>query len=293
MDIQNLRYFVAVAHTLNITKAAEQLYLTRQALSKAIHELEKECGSELFYRSSGKLQLTPLGRSLLEKSIPITDLFTDLEKSINASTWSEKSKIRIAIGLGTLHMISPRVFTSFKQENPEIEISIKEVCDDQVRKDLETEEADIGILNSTPERLKNYDYELIEAWKLCVQISTKNPLSAKDQITPRDLNNQPFVTLGERCDMHNVLTEKCRSENSSPYFVLETIDSNVANRMVSSNTAISLAIPLKNAPVDPLQRVLPVDLGNIPWGTYVISRKGFEYTNSTRLLINYLVDFVD
>lgn len=293
MDIQDLHYFVTVAQTLNITKAAEQLFITRQALSKAIHELEKECGSELFLRSNGKLQMTPLGDNLLKKSIPILGLFDDLEKSVNSNSQNKKSKIRISIGLGTLNTLSPKVFVNFRLDYPKIELSIKEVCDDEVRRNLESEESNIGILNSTPEKLKNFDYKLIQDGKIWFQISKKNPLSIKDQITPQDLYHQPFVSLGERCDMHVVLMEKCRDENSFPNLILETIDSNVANNMVYNNLAISLAIQSKNLETNPAVRIIPMDLGNTPWGTYVISRKGFKSTISTRLLIDYLVNFTD
>lgn len=293
MDIQNLRYFVAVAQTLNITKAAEQLYISRQALSKAIHEFEKECGSDLFLRSNGKLQLTPHGRELLEKSLPIMDLFNDFEKSANSSSRSKKSKIRIAIGLGTLNALSPGVFANFRLEYPEIELFIQEVCDDEVRRDLESQDVDIGILNSTPEKLKDYAYTLIQDGKIHFQISRSNPLSAKDQLTLEDIRNQPFVSLGERCDMHSVLMEKCREAGLSPNLILETIDSNVANHMAYNNMAITLFIQSKNPVTNPAVRIIPLDLGDTPWGTYVIGRKGFENTPPMRRLINYLVDCSD
>ncbi|NLG98908.1 MAG: LysR family transcriptional regulator [Chloroflexi bacterium] len=288
MDIQDLRYFVAVAETLNIAKAAKQLFISRQALSKAILDLENECGSALFFRSKGKLQITPLGRALQEKSIPIVDSFNEIEQLVSSGSLSQKCKICIAIGIGTLNTISPQLFTNFRLDYPEIELSINEVCDDDVRRDLQSQKADIGILNSTPEKLKGFDYVLVQGGEICFQISRKNPLSAKDQIKPEDLHNQPFVSLGERCDMHKVLMEKCRSVHSYPNLILETIDSNVANHMAYNNIAITLAIPPKD-PVDDLPvRVIPMALGSTPWGTYAISRKGFELTAPLRLLINYL-----
>ena len=293
MDSQDLRYFVAVAQTLNITKAAEQLFITRQALSKAIREFEKKCGSDLFLRNNGKLALTPRGQDLLEKSIPVMDLFNDLERSINPGSWSQKSKIRIAIGLGTLNALSPRIFTDFKLAHPEIELSIKEVCDDEVRRSLETDEADIGILNSTPEKIKDYDCKLIESENIYFQISKNNPISAKDHLTPQDLHNQAFVSLGDRCDMHSLIMQKCREANFLPNFILETLDSNVANNMAYNNIAITLYIQPKHSVANPAVRIIPMELGDTPWGTYVIKRKKSKISISTRLLIDYLIDFTD
>jgi DNA-binding transcriptional LysR family regulator len=293
MDIQDLRYFVAVTQTLNITKAADRLFITRQALSKAICKLEKECGSDLFLRSSGNLQMTPLGRDLLEKSIPILDSFDGIEKSFDISSKNKNSKIRIAIGLGTMNGLPLRLFTNFALAYPEIKFSIIEVCDDEVRKNLDAEEVDIGILNSAPEKLDEYDFKLLKPGKISVQISKDNPLSTIKLMKPEDLNHQPFVSLGERCDMHNVLMEKCYKVNSFPNLILETIDSNVANNMVYNDIAISLAIESNYSVTNSAVRVIPLDLGDIAWGVYVISRKGFEYTGSVRLLFDYLVNFTN
>lgn len=288
MDIRDLRYFVAVAQNLNITQAAEQLFISRQALSKSIHNLEEECGSELFLRCHGKLQMTHLGQNLLEKSFPILDSFNDLEKCVNPNLWGNKSKIRVAVGLGILSALSPEIFANFSQDYPKIDISVIEVCDDEVRRNLDSDEIDIGVLNSTPDRLQAYNYKLIQGRKIWLQVSKNNPLSEKDYITPRDLQNQPFVTLGERFDIHNVLMEKCRIKGFCPKLVLETIDSNAANSMVYNNLAISFANPSANSITYSTIRVLPIDLGGIVWGIYVISKKGFKSTASTNLLVDYL-----
>jgi LysR family transcriptional activator of glutamate synthase operon len=293
MDIQNLRYFVAVAQTLNITKAAEQLFITRQALSKAISEFEKECGSALFFRKNGKLQITPFGRSLLEESTPIVDLFNNFEKSVTSSSASKKSKIHIAIGLGAVNSLSPRLFADFRKEHPETEIILKEVCDDEVRMSLETQETDIGIQNTTPENIKDFDYQLVQAGQICFQISKDNPLSKKEIIQPVDLAAQPFVTLGRRNDTHNMVMEKCAEAGVSPNIVLETLDSNVANHMAYDNTAISLFILAKGEVVNPLVRIVSLDLGDTPWGTYVLTRKDLRPTLSMHQLIDYLVNYTD
>ena len=292
MEIQDLRYFVTVAQIRNITKAAEQLFISRQALSKSLHKLEKECGSKLFLRKNDGLQITPLGLEVLEKTIPVLDSFAALEQTIHTTT-RNKSKIRIAIGLGTMNSLSPRIFADFRRDHPEIELSIHEDCDEDVRKDLEMEQADIGILNSSPGKLTRFDAMLIQEWPILLQVSIRNPLSAKDRIVPKDLHGQSFVTLGERCDMHSVLVEHCYKVNAFPNFVLETIDSNVANHMVYNNSAISLSTPYQISEENSDMRVLPVDIGETVWGTFVIRRKDSEASAPTALLLDYLSNLTD
>lgn len=61
-DLQKIKYFLKVASTLNFTKAAAQLYISPQALSKQISRLEEELGGQLFVSTTRKVELTDFGR---------------------------------------------------------------------------------------------------------------------------------------------------------------------------------------------------------------------------------------
>jgi len=50
MEMQHVRYFVALAGTLNFTRAAEQCNVSQPALTRAIQQLEHELGGPLFHR---------------------------------------------------------------------------------------------------------------------------------------------------------------------------------------------------------------------------------------------------
>lgn len=65
MNIQQLKGFLCIAQTRNITKAAQQMHLTQQALSKSIGKLEEELGVSLFARSDRQTILTDIGQKLL------------------------------------------------------------------------------------------------------------------------------------------------------------------------------------------------------------------------------------
>ena len=67
MDIQHLRYFLTVSRTLNYTKAAEELYISRQAVAQAVRQLETELQSPLLINRKNTLALTPLGQVFRKK----------------------------------------------------------------------------------------------------------------------------------------------------------------------------------------------------------------------------------
>ncbi|MBR1170119.1 LysR family transcriptional regulator [Bradyrhizobium liaoningense] len=65
MELHQVRYFLAVASTLNFTRAAEQCNVTQPALTKGIQKLEEELGGQLIYRERQLTQLTDLGKEVL------------------------------------------------------------------------------------------------------------------------------------------------------------------------------------------------------------------------------------
>ena len=70
MELRQLRYFLAVADSRSFVAAAEKLYISRQAISKSVAQLEEELNVALFMRDSGGAFLTPAGIFSLSRTAP-------------------------------------------------------------------------------------------------------------------------------------------------------------------------------------------------------------------------------
>lgn len=68
MELRQLRYFVAVAETSNISTAAKKIFLTQPALSRQIKALEHEVGQCLLERRAHSVHLTPVGEVMLREA---------------------------------------------------------------------------------------------------------------------------------------------------------------------------------------------------------------------------------
>lgn len=95
MELRHLRYFVAVAHAMNFTRAAARLRLTQPTLSRQIQDLETELGTSLFARLGGAVTLTPAGVHFLEGARRMLSQMDDLVASTRAQG---KLPARLRIG---------------------------------------------------------------------------------------------------------------------------------------------------------------------------------------------------
>ena len=79
MNIKQVRYFVAVFQSGSLSAAAKEQYVTVQAVSKAIADLERELKNELFVRESRGVHPTLFGKAFYVKAEPVLRSFDELE----------------------------------------------------------------------------------------------------------------------------------------------------------------------------------------------------------------------
>ncbi|UFS58739.1 LysR family transcriptional regulator [Subtercola endophyticus] len=80
MELRHIRHFLAVAQTLNFSRAAENLNISASPLSRSIQQFESELGGALFIRATRKVELTPLGLSLLPYASRILENVDEMQR---------------------------------------------------------------------------------------------------------------------------------------------------------------------------------------------------------------------
>ena len=125
MNFRHLRYFLTVAEELNITRAAERLYISQQSLSNHIGNMERELGVKLFVRSP-KLSLTYAGELLVGTATQILELQSQYMSKVGDINRQYMGVLRVGVshtcGLALLPDLLPR----FHKEFPLVEFSLYE-----------------------------------------------------------------------------------------------------------------------------------------------------------------------
>lgn len=125
MNFSNLDYFLVTAEELNITKAAERLFISQQSLSSHIIKLERELGVTLFERSP-VFKLTYAGTRLVKAASQIIDIQHQLISEMDDINNNRRGTLRIGVSHTRGRVILPEILPKFRAEHPLVEISLLE-----------------------------------------------------------------------------------------------------------------------------------------------------------------------
>lgn len=107
MEIRQLRYFIAVADTLNFSRAAESVYLSQSALSRQIMDLEREVGLPLLHRSTRQVELTDAGRALKKSAKELISRWEKMLPEVRNQVSEEQQALALTIGVDARALADP------------------------------------------------------------------------------------------------------------------------------------------------------------------------------------------
>lgn len=216
MEIRILRYFLEIARTSNMSRAAETLHISQPTLSKQMKDLEQELGKKLFRRGSSSVSLTDEGMLLRKRAEDILDMVdktTDEFKALNNIMGGE-----VHIGCAESHQIKylARTIKEFKEKYPLFRYHITSGNTEQVAERLDRGLIDFAVIVEPP-NLSKYNYlevPEINTWGLVMR--KDDPLAQKEKICVDDLTDLELICskqamqvdiprwCGEKADMLNL-----------------------------------------------------------------------------------------
>ncbi len=151
LNYNHLRYFWAVAHEGNLTRAAENLNVSQSALSIQIRKLEQQLGHDLFERRGKQLLLTEAGRVALDHADTIFATGDEL-----LGTLSDRSgAVRRVIRVGALATLSRNFQLGFLRPvllRPDVEVILRSGGLADLLRELEALRLDVALVNQVPPR---------------------------------------------------------------------------------------------------------------------------------------------
>ena len=126
MNLNQLKYIVAIADELNISKAAQKLYVSQPSLSQCVQNIERELGTKIFDRSTTPLKITYAGDVYINWARKILNSTEEINRQIADISGLKNIKLSIGISPYRSTCILPPVIKQFKKLYPDCYIVVEE-----------------------------------------------------------------------------------------------------------------------------------------------------------------------
>lgn len=201
MELRQLKYFLAVADAQSFVSAANHLYISRQAVSKSIAQLEAELQVELFMRDSGGAYLTPAGVLFYERVRSIVLELDQLQSEIRKHGSQFRQVIRVAFSVGTLSLFENRV-QQFIRDQQNISIKYFECTPSECEQLLREHQADL-VITSSPMGGDAFDSEVLLHSPFGILLKEQRDLESLDRLDPSDLRFLPLACFSDgQCEKY-------------------------------------------------------------------------------------------
>ena len=193
MNLTCLRYYVAAVQEKNLTKAAEKLFISRQALSKTIKRLEDELGVSLITSNIQGIEVTAEGKILYDASQQILSLWDKTTQHIQNSQ-SPVTILRVGYGHNSYNIWDRNHHESYMRLNPSVQIQFVSLLPDQLLEELRNKKLDLVISNVRPRNDEFLCSPIVPRPKYAM-LSKHDPLANRQSIHPIDLQNRAIYFL--------------------------------------------------------------------------------------------------
>lgn len=190
MTLRHFKIFVAVCDTMNMTSAAESLFMSQSAVSQAIAELESHYDTKLFERLSRKLYLTQAGKKLLSYARHIIRMNAEVESDMK--TMHANGSIRIGASVTVGAYVLPKLVSRFQAISPKTDIGVFEDNTAKIEGLILNDQIDIGLVEgetASPDILKQpfMDDELV---LIC---GAGHRFAKLSSVEPYELEQEEFI----------------------------------------------------------------------------------------------------
>lgn len=287
MPLRNLKIFIAVYETLNMTKASNLLYISQSAISQTIKQLEDHYKVKLFERFHKKLFHTEAAHKFYEFAISIVNKYNELDDYFLKSN-NRQINIGASITVGTVFL--PSIIKNFKSIYSDITVKVQINRSDSIERMVLNNLLSLGLVG----KVENGDSQLVSEnffkEKLIIICSNKNSLSGVNDLSFDIFKNQSFILREKGSAIRTIFDKKMADRKISIVPEWESTSNKVIINAVSENLGISV-LPEKLVERELLSGVIStINLKDTEFENFLrlIYLKDKNLDNASRLFIEYI-----
>jgi DNA-binding transcriptional LysR family regulator len=237
LETQELASFAVRAEQLHFGRAAARLHISQPALSKRIRSLEDKVGGPLLARNRRGVALTPAGTMFYKEARRIIRDIEVAFKAVRGATSGELGKLRLGVGMSTVHSLVPRALLKFRENSPGVEIEIADMSTLSQIEALMAGRLDVGFVRLPVK------HPLVAVRKVLTErltIATSDKFTGP--LTMKGIQEQPFILIdrGVSATYHDHCISLCDRSGFTPRIVYEPNDMFTILTLVSAGIGVAL-----------------------------------------------------
>lgn len=244
MESKQIEYILKIAEKNNITKAANELFISQPALNQQLIRLEKELGTPLFHRSRSNWHLTEAGEIYVDTAKKILQMKNNAYRQIHDLTEGKCGHLSVGFTAGRGIAMFTESYSRFHQLYPNIIVEYKEGIVRRLHHFIAQDNLDIGFLTLTKqEQSPDNVYQTIYQEELFLAVPSGHPLARQvsDQSEPfpvldiRALQYEPFILMDKHSTMRTLVDQIFEDAGFVPDTLFETGNNLAVISMVKAN----------------------------------------------------------
>jgi DNA-binding transcriptional LysR family regulator len=238
MNLQHLRYLLAVSRTGSFTRAAAAMYVTQPTISSAISELESELGVRLFNRNGRDVELTIEGRTLVNYAIQIQDLVEEAGDRLSKKEPAAGEGFQFgSIDAAVIYLL-PDILRAYLAGHPDVELSVQVAPSRYLVDDLLANRSEFALI-SMP-----FDHPRLETLslyrdRLLLVVGASHAFAVKRNVTLEQVVTQPLILFHDDSVSRRIIDEKFAEAGVSPRVVMTMRSPEAMRKLVEAGVGIS------------------------------------------------------
>jgi DNA-binding transcriptional LysR family regulator len=287
MDVRKLKAFVVVAEELNFRKSAELLGMSQPPLTRLIASLEEELSTQLFERTTRKVELTGAGVFLLKEAREIVARSENLEKELRAMGPRRSGKLTVSFSTTAFLACLPKIIDEFRARFPKVKLDLHQESRRGVMEGLKSARFDACFLEGEAEA-DGLEQHLVQDEALGVLLPKNHRLARRKEVELRDLKDEVFILhpRREQPAPFDTINRLCAENGFTPKTYIKN-ERESCPVLVAIGKGISLTVSSSQNLVTRETRFVPVKRLYLPVSVYWM----FDNSNpSLRSFLSFVIE---
>ena len=247
MELQQLRYFLAVAQTGSFTVAAKTCFVSQPSLSAQIAKLEAELGGPLIERNRLGARLTRSGALFRVRAAEALRQLESGRYEIEQLNGLTRGSVTLGCLPTTGAYLLPSLLKAFGKAHPEIEVILREESSPQLARMLRESEIDIAIMDEAG--LGNgLRSEIIFSEPLLIAIHPKHHFAGRKKLALKDLADEPLILMKSGHGFRKIVLDALLRAGIQPRVVYETGEIDTVQALVQAGMGLSIVPKMVKRP---------------------------------------------